>query len=246
MHCEPELSAALIELADIHDKAFDEIGYIDLLARHAATLLDADTAGVLLTGADGTLAATAASTKTAQLLQLVQLRAQDGPGITCFLNAAPVSVPDLREDRRWDEFRSAALSAGFTAVHAVPLGPRAQAIGSLSLFRTRPGRLAHEDDRISASLAAIASACLLSKRALAKAETRCDQLQTALDSRVVIEQAKGILAERHGIGVDRAFARMRSFARHDRRRLDDVARAVIDRNPSVTGLAERPAGSSAH
>ncbi|HJQ44872.1 MAG TPA: GAF and ANTAR domain-containing protein [Amycolatopsis sp.] len=244
MHREPDLAAALIELADIHGKAFDEAGYTDLLARRAAVLLDADSAGVLLTGADGALTAIAASTETARVLQLIQLRVHDGPGITCFRNAAPVSIADLREDRRWDTFRSATLTAGFTAVHAVPLGLREQTIGSLSLFRRRPGPLEYEEDRISESLAAIAGAGLLSKRALAKAETLSGQLQTALHSRIVIEQAKGILAERHGIAVDRAFERMRSFARHDRRRLDDVARAVIGRNASVAGLAERQAKPS--
>jgi hypothetical protein len=239
MHREVELAAAFLELSSFPDRGLDEARYADLLARRCAGLLEVEAVGVLLTGSDGQLSAVAASAETVQLLQLVQLRFHEGPGITSFRTAAATQVPDLRAESQWDTFRSATLKAGFTAVHAIPLQLRAHCLGSLSLFRRRPGTLSREDDRVGEALAVTATSALLAQRALTKAETLAGQLQTALHSRVVIEQAKGILAERHGLEAESAFALMRAFARHDRRRLDEVARAVIDRSATVARLLNR-------
>jgi GAF domain-containing protein len=244
MHREVELAAAFKELSSFPDRGFEEARYTDLLAHRCAALLEVEAVGVLLTGQEGELAAVAASAETVQLLQLVQLQFHEGPGIASFRTAAPTRVPDLRTESRWDTFRSATLKAGFAAVHAIPLRLRAECLGSLCLFRHRPGALSRENDRVGESLAATATSVLLAHRALAKAETLAGQLQTALHSRVVIEQAKGILAERHGLATESAFELMRAFARHDRRRLDDVARAVIDRSATVARLLNRASEST--
>lgn len=245
MHREVELAAAFLDLSRFSDRGFDEARYTGLLARRCAGLLDADAAGVLLTGAGGQLSAVAASAEPVQLLQLVQLRFQEGPGIASFRTGTPVHAADLRGGGQWDTFRSAALKAGFTAVHALPLRLDDANLGSLTLFRRRPGELTREDIVVGEALAGSATATLLAQRAVEKAETLAGQLQTALHTRIVIEQAKGILAERHGLGPEGAFELMRSFARHDRRRLDEVARAIIDRSPSVARLLGRAPESTA-
>ncbi|TVT16761.1 GAF and ANTAR domain-containing protein [Amycolatopsis rhizosphaerae] len=245
MHREVELAAAFLDLSRFSDRGFDEARYADLLARRCAGLLDVDAAGVLLTGAGGQLSAVAASAETVQLLQLVQLRFQDGPGIASFRTGIPVHAADLRAGTRWDTFRSATLNAGFSAVHALPLRLNEESLGSLTLFRRVPGELSHEDVKMGEALTAFATATLLAQRAVEKAETLAGQLQTALHTRIVIEQAKGILAERHGLGTEGAFELMRAYARHDRRRLDEVARAIIDRSPSVARLLGRAPESTA-
>ncbi len=245
MHRELDLAAAFIELSNHQNRDFDESRYADLLARRCAGLLDVDAVGVLLTGPDGQLAAVAASAETVQLLQLVQLRFHEGPGITSFRTRTPTRVPDLRSESHWETFRAASLKAGFAAVHAIPLRSHSDGLGSLTLFRRRPGALSREDEKLGEALASTATAALLAQRAVHKAETLAGQLQTALHSRVVIEQAKGILAERHGLETENAFELMRAFARHDRRRLDDVARAIIGRSPSVARLLTRAAESTA-
>ncbi|TNC27834.1 ANTAR domain-containing protein [Amycolatopsis alkalitolerans] len=236
MHREVEIAAAFIELSNLHGQVFDEARYADWLARFSARLVDVDASGVLLTRPDGTLAPAAISGSTAQVPQLVELRADDGPGITSFRTRTPVAAPDLRAEKRWQSFRSAALKAGFAAAHAIPLLSHGEAVGAITLFRERGGPLGYEEDRLTESLAATVSACLLSRRAVAKAENLAGQLQTALHTRIEIEQAKGILAERHGVSVSCAFECMRSFARRDRRRLAEVARAVIEGSPSVARL----------
>jgi hypothetical protein len=241
MHREARLAAAFFELSDIHNRDFDMTSYAHLLAGHSVQLLNVDAAGLLLSEEDGQLEATGATTDAARLLQLIQLRLDEGPGIDSVRTQRPVSVPDLRSDPRWGAFRTAVLNAGFAAVHAVPMQVRGDVIGSMSLFRRRAGGLSEDDLALGESLVHVATNCMLLNRAVGKGEKLSGQLQTALNTRVAIEQAKGILAERRGSTLDSAFELMRAFARHDRRQLTEVAHAVINGSPSVSSLTGSPA-----
>jgi GAF domain-containing protein len=237
---EQRLATAFTELSDVHNRDFSAASYMHLLARHAVRLVNVDAAGLLLVQEDGRLEAVGATTDAVRILQLIQLRIDDGPGVDSLRTRAPSTVTDLRSEVRWGTFRTAVLNAGFAAVHAVPMGMRGDAVGSLCLFRRRAGALTEDDLAVAEALVQVATACLLLKLAAGKADKLSGQLQTALSSRVAIEQAKGILAERRGTTVDLAFEMMRSFARHDRRQLKEVACAVVAGSATVSSLADSP------
>jgi hypothetical protein len=140
-----------------------------------------------------------------------------------------VSVVDLRAaGNRWPRFTAAAAEVGFTAVHALPMRLRSDVIGTLNLFDTRPGALEEGAVRLGQALADVATIGLLQQRAIHHRDILTAQLQTALDSRVLIEQAKGVLAERLQVDVGEAFALLRDGARRHSRQLSDLARAIVD------------------
>jgi hypothetical protein len=235
-----ELATAITELTYQRRRPFDESRYANDLVRHSVRLLNADDAGVLLADAAGRLTSAAALSQTARLLQIIQVHYEAGPSLVSYRDRRPVSVPDLGAHKRsGDIFRSATLNAGFSAVHVFPLTTTGEAVGSLIVFRRSPGDLGAEDRAVGKALASTATALLLAEREVGRAERRSIQLETALRTRIVIEQANGILAERHNLPINSAFETMRSFARNNRRRLDEVARAVVENSSSIARLTTR-------
>jgi len=239
MEREVQLTDACVELSGFHDRDFDEAAYARSLAARVIDLVDVDAAGVLLTREGGHLEFAAASAHAVKLLHTIELRFNDGPGVAGFRRGEVVTLPDVHDAQPWLAFRQAALRAGYHAVHVVPLRHQGEIVGTLTLFGRTPGPLAPDEQRIALALGTLAAAGLLTNRSLRKAETLAGQLQTALNSRIAVEQAKGILAERHGVSTERAFEVMRAFARRDRRKIDEVARDVINDSPSVARLVTR-------
>jgi GAF domain-containing protein len=228
-------------VADTLVDDFDVIEFLETLTRHAAEVSDAASAGLLLTDPHGRLQYMAASQESVKLLELFQLQYQEGPCLDCFRTGTAVVNSDLHHaGKRWPRFAPRAVEAGFHSVHAFPLRHRHKVIGALNLFSTDLGHLQPTDVRIIQSLADIATIGLLQERAIRSGEMLTEQLQSALNSRVAIEQAKGVLARTHGIGVDAAFDLMRDYARRNHHRLSDVARAVVTDPTShpelITGL----------
>jgi hypothetical protein len=167
----------------------------------------------------------AASSEAAGLVELFQIQNDQGPCLDCFRTARPVAVADLAASgQRWPRFAAAATAAGFGAVQALPMRLRDQVIGALNLFTITPGRLSAADLRLGQALADVATIGLLQERNVRRSETAAEQLQGALNSRVVIEQAKGKLAERYGLDMDQAFKMLRDHARTTNQRLTDLAR----------------------
>jgi GAF domain-containing protein len=208
---------------------FDVIDFLHLLTDRSVTLLAASAAGVMLADPRGELRVAAASSEVAGLIDLFQIQNDEGPCLDCFRTAQPVSAADLTgPDQRWPRFATAATRAGFRSVQALPMRLRDEVIGALNLFRAAPEPLSPEDLRIGQALADVATIGLLQERAVRRMETIAEQLQAALNSRVVVEQAKGKLAERLGIGMDEAFGVLRAYARTSNQRLTDVARNFID------------------
>jgi GAF domain-containing protein len=148
--------------------------------------------------------------------------------VDCFHTGQPVSVADLSTGGRWPRFTAAAAEVGFAAVHALPMRLRSEVIGALNFFDTSPGALDQGKLRIGQALADVATIGLLQQRAIHRSGVVTEQLQTALNSRVLIEQAKGILAERLHLDVADAFALLRSRARNHNRRLSDLAQAIVE------------------
>ena len=230
------LSDTFVELADTMVADFDIIDFLHLLTDRAVRLLAVSAAGVVLADPRGELRVAAASSEEAGLLELFQLQNDQGPCLDCFRTGRPVTAAGLAGPApRWPRFAHAATQAGFATVEALPMRLRDQVIGALNLFGAGPGGFDTADLRIGQALADVATIGLLQERNVRRRETVAEQLQGALNSRVVIEQAKGKLAERLGIDMDRAFKMLRDYARTTNQHLTDVARDFVTR-----GSAEFP------
>jgi transcriptional regulator with GAF, ATPase, and Fis domain len=226
------LAEVLVEVADTLVDEFDLIEFLHMVTEHTSELVQAESAGILLADHHGRLQLMAASDERAKLLELFQIQADEGPCRDCFRRAEPVIDADLvAADQIWPHFAPRAVAAGFRSVHAFPLRLRHNVIGALNLFGGKAGRMAPADVRVIQALADIATIGLLQERAIRRGEVLTEQLQAALNSRVVIEQAKGVLAQIHTINTDEAFNLLRSYARSHQLRLGDVAQAITQ-NPS--------------
>ncbi len=231
------LSETFVELTDTMVADFDVIDFLHVLTDRSVQLLDVSAAGLLLADPRGELRVVAASSEAARLLELFQLQNQEGPCLDCYRTGRPVEATDLAaEARRWPRFAAAARQAGFAAVQALPMRLREQVLGALNLFRADAGAFAPGDVRVGQALADVATISLLHERNVRLSDTLNEQLQTALNSRVIIEQAKGKLAERLGLDMDQAFSLLRRYARARNLRLSDLAQALIDGSETVTGL----------
>ncbi len=239
------LSATFVELTDTMVADFDVIDFLHVLTDRSVQLLDVSAAGLLLADPRGELRLVAASSEAARLLELFQLQSDEGPCLECFRSGQPVTATDLNtEAERWPRFAVAAQEAGFAAVQALPMRLREQVLGALNLFRATPGPFDPAGVRIGQAMADVATISLLHERNMRHSDTLNEQLQTALNSRVIIEQAKGKLAERLGLDTDQAFSVLRDHARTRNLRLSDVALAFIDGSETLarTGAAqEHPA-----
>jgi transcriptional regulator with GAF, ATPase, and Fis domain len=223
------LSDTFVDLADTLVADFDVVDFLHLLADRSVALLAASAAGVVLADPRGELRVAAASSEEAGVIELFQIQNDQGPCLDCFRTGRPVTAADLAgPGQPWPRFAAAATAAGFRSVEALPMRLRDEVIGALNLFRAAPGPLDPADLRIGQALADIATIGLLQERNVRRSETLAEQLQGALNSRVVIEQAKGKLAERLGTDMDHAFAMLRDYARNSNQRLTDVARSFVD------------------
>jgi GAF domain-containing protein len=225
---EERLARTLVQLADSLVDDFDVVDLTVLLTERCVELLDASAAGLLLLNVRGSLNLMAATSEATEVVELFQIQSDEGPCRDCIHTGAPVNVADLAEEtERWPRFAPVAVEAGFRAAHAVPMRLRAQVLGALNLFRAEPTMVERSDLAIAQAFADIATIALLQARAIHESHLVADQLEEALNSRILIEQAKGILSERGGVGMDEAFARLR-FARSRQRYLSDVAQEVVD------------------
>ena len=231
------LAKTFVELADSLVADFDVVDLLTMLADRCVELFDVTEAGIMLVGADGDLRVIASSSNAMRVLELFELQAQEGPCLDCFRTRKPVLNQDLDTiEGRWPKFSVEAIEAGFHSVHALPLRLRDTTIGALNLFRFDRGTMGQPDIDAAQALADAATITILHHRAVIETNIVNDQLQQALNSRVLIEQAKGILGERLGLDMDQAFVSLRAYARAHNQRLADVAAAVIDGTLDVSGI----------
>ncbi len=233
------VARVFVECADTLVDEFDLIEFLQQLASRTAELLNDSSVGLLLADRHGQLQFMAASDESVKLLELFQIQAQAGPCMDAFRTGVPVVNADLAEaTARWPAFASRAVAGGFRSVHAFPLRLRQDTIGALNVFSTVVGgSLTDADTQIVQALADIAAIGLLQERAISRSEMLIEQLQGALNSRVVIEQAKGVLAHARGISPTEAFDLLRGYARGHHQRLGDVAHTVIDNLTDIPELA---------
>jgi GAF domain-containing protein len=239
---EIQLADVFVEMADTLVDDFDVIEFLHVLTERCVQLLGVSAAGLLLTDQRGTLQVVAASSEKTRLLELFQLQTDQGPCVDCFRTGQPVSVADLPSAGRWPRFTAAAAEVGFAAVHALPMRLRAEVIGALNFFDTNPGALDEGKLRFGQALADVATIGLLQHRAIHRRDIVTEQLQTALNSRILIEQAKGVLAERLHLDMAEAFAVLRGGARSNNRRLSELAQAIIDGSEQIPPAAASQTG----
>ncbi len=234
------LAERFVMLADTLVDDFDVVELMDSLVSACVELLNTTAAALMIPDPRGRLQIVASSSEEARLLELLQLQNDEGPCLDCIRNAAPVSVDDIPSAHaRWPRFADAANQLGFSSVHAVPMRLRNETIGGLNLFRAEGPALSPDEQRIAQALADVATIAVLQQRSLARAAQLAEQLQTALDSRVVIEQAKGVIAEFGGLDMGAAYSALRLYARDHNRKLAEVADAVVAGRVNLSSLVAR-------
>jgi GAF domain-containing protein len=218
-----------VELADHLVDQFDVVELLTLLTDRCVEVLGVAAAGLMLVAPEGDLRVVASSSEEMRLVELFELQSHEGPCLDCYRTGKPVLNQNLARDYgRWPRFGPVALEAGFRSVHAVPMRLRGVTIGALNLFRDHEGLLEEADVIAAQALADVATIAILQHRAAVQAHIVADQLNHALNSRIMIEQAKGVLAERTHLDMKAAFTWLRNHARNHNLLLVDVAQSVID------------------
>ncbi len=222
------LARTMVELADNLVDDFDVVGFFTLLTSRCVDLLDVSAAGLMLVAPEGDLRVMASSSEAMHLLELFELQAEEGPCLDCYHTGDLVVNEDLATmDGRWPRFAARALELGFRSAHAVPMRLRGTIIGAINLFGTEPGAMREGDIAAAHTFADVATIAILQHRASVDAQDLNEQLNNALNSRILIEQAKGMLAERANLDMAVAFARLREYARGHNVLLASVAHDFI-------------------
>lgn len=245
IHRERQLVDAFVTVADSLVRDYDLIGLLQSLVDRSIGLFDASAAGIVLGSATDGYEVVASTSERSQFVGLMQLRADEGPCVEAITTGRVVSVESPDEIRsRWPLFASASQGLGFVAVHAIPLRLRDDTIGSLNLFRDREGELNGADAVAAQALADVATISILQERAVSDLSVTKLQLQKALDSRVLIEQAKGVVAHTHDLDMEAAYRLIRHQARTTQTKIAELARAVVE-DGLVLELTEPPKADNA-
>lgn len=233
--------AVLVSMADTLVSDFDVVDLFHELVVSCTDLLNVTQAGLLLTDGNGALGVAAASHETAHVLEVLELENEGGPGKEAFRTGRPVRSGPLdgtEAQETWPTFAKAAHTAGFNEVAVVPMRLRNQVLGALALFLTEEDALSEQDLTVAKALADLATIAIIQDRSTTDDRMLILQLETALDSRVVIEQAKGIIAQDVGLEMDEAFSRIRRYARDSNQRLRSVAAMIVSGDMTATDLAD--------
>ncbi|TDW29314.1 GAF and ANTAR domain-containing protein [Cryobacterium psychrophilum] len=223
-----QVSSAFVKLTDTLVGEYDVLDVLHTLVEVSVDLLDAESAGLLLVDPNGELQVLASTSEESQLVEILQSQAGVGPCIDAFRTGTVVTISDIAtEGSQYPEFQAAALSQGFHSVHAIPMRVRPNTIGALNLFRKNTGRLTEEDAAIGQALADVATISILQERTVRENTVVNEQLQRALNSRILIEQAKGVIAQRSQVNMNEAFNRLRAYARSHNELMHESAEKVI-------------------
>jgi GAF domain-containing protein len=223
------LVRSLVELADNLVDDFDVVDVLSLLADRCVRALGVSAAGVMLVAPSGALQVIASSSDAMHTLELFQLQADEGPCLDAFRLGKQVVNQDLAAvGARRPRFASRAIAEGFHSAHSVPMRLRQRTLGALNLLRDTPGSLSPADIAAATALADIATIATIQHQIVINAQTLNNQLNAALHSRIVIEQAKGKISQATGSDVDQAFRQLRHHARRHNVRLADLAKLVAE------------------
>ncbi|MHA6763996.1 GAF and ANTAR domain-containing protein [Streptacidiphilus sp. PAMC 29251] len=244
MSREQRITEIFVEVADSLVEDFDLIDFLQQLSVRCMELIDVAAVGILLADQHDVLQTMAASDEHTRLLELFATQHDQGPCVECYKSGHPHTNIDLTDPQviaRWPQFAPRAAATGFVAANVLPLRLRGRVIGTLALFQSDPDPLSDQDITLAQVLAGIATIALLQQRTAAHSEVERVQLQHALTSRIVLEQAKGILAERWHTTVDQAFTRFRDYARAHHHQLAPLAREIASGTFDTTLIPDAPA-----
>jgi GAF domain-containing protein len=242
---ETRINTAFVTVADTLTTDFDVVDLLHTLVEECTQILGIDTGGLMLADPEGNLQLMTSTSESADLVEVMQLAASAGPCIDCFTSGNAVSVPNIEESGgRWPGFREAALEQGFHSAHATPMKLRGQIIGTMNLFSTSPGEVSPRDAAVAQALADVATIGILQERLIREGHVIAEQLHVALDSRIIIEQAKGIIAHSLSVDMPEAFSVLRNYARGNNFTIRSVAEKISDRTLTAQGMiaaTQRPA-----
>jgi transcriptional regulator with GAF, ATPase, and Fis domain len=228
-----------VAVADTLTTDFDIVDLLHTLVVQCTEIVATTAGGLMLVDGDGTLQLMTSTSEAADLVELMQLAASEGPCIDCFTTGQAVSVPNIEhETSRWPAFRKAALEGGFHSAHATPLKLRGTVIGTMNLFGVNATALSERDAAVAQALADVATIGILQERLVREGNILAEQLHAALDSRIVIEQAKGMIAHSLSVDMDEAFGVLRTHARNNNLTIRDVADSISNRRLSVRRTPE--------
>ena len=235
------LIATIVELADNLVDDFDVIDVLTVLSLRCVDAIDVDAVGIMLASPGGELQFIASSSDSMRVLELFQIQVDEGPCVDCFRDGKAIVNYDLADSYdRWPVFGPRAVAHGFHSVHSLPMRLRGRTIGALNLFRSKLGLLDAEDVALAQGLADVATIAILQHRTSTDAKTLNDQLSYALNSRIIIKQAKGMVSQATSTDMDHAFGRLRSHARNHNLGLTEVANMVVSHALAATDLDASP------
>ena len=230
------LISTLVELADNLVDDYDVIDVLSVLSDRCVQAIDIDAAGVMLASPAGELQYIASSSESMRLLELFQIQADEGPCVDCFSDGRAIINRALTDpDERWPRFSPEAIARGFNAVHCLPMRLRGRTIGALNLFRAQEGKLDEADVAVAQGLADVATIAILQHQSSLDANVLNVQVSNALNSRIIIEQAKGMISQATNCDVNEAFSRLRMFARNHNEGLTSIAHRIVE---GQLGVAE--------
>ncbi|WP_347757409.1 GAF and ANTAR domain-containing protein [Agrococcus sp. ProA11] len=246
MSREARLSESFAMIAHTLATDYDVVQLLHDVMGECIGLLDVQASGLLLKNAHGELELVASTSEAAAFVEIMQLNADAGPCVESLRTGETITLADVTQaPPAWEQFQAAALQHGFCAAHAVPLRAQADTIGAIGLFREQTGELSRADAAAAGALASLAALGILQERTMRSSSVVAAQLQRALDSRVIIEQAKGVLAASADVDIEEAFRILRRHARSSNRKLHEIAREVVARTLRLTASAAGAARSAA-
>lgn len=236
---EVRLSAAFVKLADTLIADYDMVDLLDTLVTECTALLDVNAGGLMIADARGELQLVASTSEQADFVEVNQLNAGAGPCLDCFATGVAVSVANIDEtDGKWPAFRAAAAAQGFKSMHATPMRLRGQIIGTMNLFSVRAEQISDHDITVAQALADVATIGILQERSIRDSSILTEQLERALNSRILIEQAKGVMAAASSMDMDEAFSTLRNFSRNNNMSLRSVAEGLVKRTLPVSTIMQ--------
>lgn len=240
------LFSALVEMADAAAAGYDVVELADSLVSTCVRLLGVDNAGFMLDDQRGSLEILASTSEETHLLELLELSDNQGPCLAAFRTGAMVSLVDLTpRTKLWPAFTAEALRQGIRTTYAMPISLRGRVIGALNLFKTSPGPLDAATLQVAYVLANMAAIGIINHWTLQQQELLNEQLQTALQSRIIVEQAKGIIAAQSNVEIQDAFGMLRAAARSARRPVSELAHEIVERRQTDVLKTSGPLGARA-
>lgn len=235
---EEKINDAFVRVAGTLIDDYDVVDLLSTLMNTCTELLDVQAGGILLTDTTGGLELVASTSEEAETVEVMTVAAGAGPCVDSYTTGTVVSVPDINVDAEpWPRFKRTALEQGFRAAHAIPLRLHGQVIGAMNLMSTEAGALSDRDSRLAQALADVAAVGIVHERNFRHPAAISAQLHLALDTRVLIEQAKGALAQYLSCTMTEAFTALRDYARTHEVTLRAAAQGVLDRTTPIELIA---------